>query len=214
MFDSVESQADLFRRKFTILTQSVQANDVLDVVGSEWLGFDLWSVIRSILIGLVVSVALLFSISLSIVMIPSLFLLLHLTLMDTQIVLNACVISLNRETRLVLKLNGEIGTEARHSEEVDSGLSDDLLDKDMIGIFIYWFLNLLSFNCFGYLFWFEDIKGKTIVFAESGVNNELVLLIGMCEVYDLITFVINVGRVIIVIFDFLLGCNKFANICS
>ena len=98
MFDSVESQADLFRRKFTILTKSVQANDVLYVVGSEWLGFDLWSVIRFILIGLIVGLALFFSVSLSIVMIPSLFLLLHLTLMDTQIVLNACVIGLNRET--------------------------------------------------------------------------------------------------------------------
>ena len=83
----------------------------------------------------------------------------------------------------------------------------------MIGIFIR-FLNLFSFNGFWYLLWFEDIKGKTFFFAEGGVNNELVLLIGMREVYDLITFVINVGRVIIVISDLLLGCNKFANICS
>ena len=97
---------------------------------------------------------------------------------------------------------------------MDTGLSDDFLDQDMIGIFIFWFLNLLTFSCFWYLFWFEDIKGKTFFFAEGGVDNELVLLIGLSKVYDLITLVIDVGRVIIFISDLLLGCNKFANICS
>ena len=98
MFDSIEGHADLLRRELTILTQSVQTNYVLDVVSSEWLGFDLWSVKRLVLVGRIVGLTFLLSVSLSIVVIPSLFLLLHEALADTEIVLDTSVIGLYRET--------------------------------------------------------------------------------------------------------------------
>ena len=86
----------------------------------------------------------------------------------------------------------------------------------MVRIFIHFTLlsrRIFSFD-FCFLLCFEDIKGKTSVFAESGVDNELVLLIRMSEVYDLFTIVIYVGRVIIIFSDTLLGRYKFANIGS
>ena len=67
-------------------------------MSSEWLSFDLWSVKRFILIDLIVRLTFFLSVSLSIVVVPSLFLLLHKTLTDTKIVLDASVIGLNRET--------------------------------------------------------------------------------------------------------------------
>ena len=79
---------------------------------------------------------------------------------------------------------------------------------------IIWLNSLLSFNGFWYLLSFKDIKGKAFIFTEGSVDNELVLFIRMREVYYLFTFIIYVGRVIIIIFDFLLWRNKFANICS
>ena len=67
-------------------------------MSSEWLSFDLWSVKRFILIDLIVGLTFFLSVSLSIVVIPSLFLLLHEALADTEIVLDTSVISLYRET--------------------------------------------------------------------------------------------------------------------
>ena len=96
---------------------------------------------------------------------------------------------------------------------MDSRLSDDLVDQEMLGVFIY-FLRFLSFNRFSCLFWFEDIKGEALFLGEGSVDNELVLFIGMSEVYDLFTIIINVSRVIIVIFDVLLWRDKFTNIRS
>ena len=83
----------------------------------------------------------------------------------------------------------------------------------MFRIFI-WLLSFLSFSGFWYFLWLEDIKGEAFVFAECSVNNELVLFIGVSEVYDLFTFSINVGSVIIIVFDLLLWRNKLANIGS
>ena len=74
--DSIEGQADLLRREFTILAKSIKTDHVLDVVSSEWLRFDLWTVELSVLILLIVGLALLLSVSLSVVMISPLFLLL------------------------------------------------------------------------------------------------------------------------------------------
>ena len=96
---------------------------------------------------------------------------------------------------------------------MDTGLPDDFLDQKMFGIFI-WLLSFLSFSGFWYFLWLEDIEGEAFVFAECGVDNELVLFIGLGEVYYLFTFSINVGSVIIVIFDLLLWRNKLANIGS
>ena len=96
---------------------------------------------------------------------------------------------------------------------MDTGLSDDLLDQKMFGIFI-WLLSFLSFSGFWNFLWLEDIKGEAFVFAECSVDNELVLFIGLGEVYDLFTISINVGSVIIVILDLLLWRDKFADIGS
>ena len=125
-----------------------------------------------------------------------------------QGILDTVIVGLNREARVVLEADGQIAAETRHFVEVDTRLTHDLFNEDMVE-----FLRLNRLASFINLV-LEDVEGQTIALAEHLIDQELVLLVGVGETNDFLTSFIDMSLIVVTVFDELLWCHELTNVHS
>ena len=203
-----KSVTDLIFRELSVLSECVQADDVLHLLCSEGLCGDLRPLARIVGVLLIIGLALLFTLLFFLFVLTLLFLLLLQPLSNTQRVANAIVVGLNTQARLVLKSDCHVRTEAGNLEEVDALLTHDFIDDHMRQLFLgndlALFVQLV----------FEDVESEALLLSKDLVYEELVLFIRMREEHNLLPSLINVSSIIITVFDSFLGCDQLADVDS
>ena len=196
-FGGLKSKFDLISSEFTVLTESVDAENVGDFLSSERLRDNLWTDIW--LVDIFLTVGFSFVLEVLLLIVPLLlFFLLFLDFSFNSLSISKCsVISFLIEARVILKSNSKVTSKSWHLVEVDSGLSNNFLDKNVLKIFIDNWLTLVI----GSWSIVEHIKSESFGLFEDFVDKEIVLRVGMGEMDDLLTRVIDVGSVIIVVGD-------------
>ena len=136
-----------------------------------------------------------------------LFLFLY-TLTAAKSISDSIVVGLDEQARVVLKSDRHVRAQFWHFEEMNSGLSDNLLDENVRQIIgldnIAFFVNLIL----------EDIKGQTTTLVEDLIDQELMLRVGVREVDLLFSTILDVSLIIVTIVDCLLRCDQFSNVDS
>ena len=203
----VESETDLICSELTILSKSVQADHILDLLGGEGLGLDLRPVSRVGHILGVVSLALLSSVFLLLIVFTLLVLLLFLAILDAQSILHTVVVGLNEQARVVLEADGHVRSEAGHLEEMDAGFTHDFLDQNVLKVIrldrVAVIIDLVV----------KDIESEATALVQHLVDEETVLLVRVREMDELLSL-IDVSHIVISVLDGLLWRHKLADIDS
>jgi len=139
---------------------------------------------------------------------PLLLFLLLLELLASEGARDTVIVGINEEARVVLEADGQVGTEAGHFEEVDTGFAHDFLNQDVVK---FVFLNRVALLVELVL---EDVEGEAASLGKDLFDDELVLFVGVRKVDDLVASIVDVRDVVVLIGDFLLGGDELADVDS
>ena len=190
------------------MSQSIQADNVLYLLGGEGLRFDLGPVAIISDVLSVIGFAIFFPLFLFFIVLFLLLILLFFQLSTPQSAGDPVIVRLLKEAGVVLEANSHVRAEARHFEIMNTRLTHDLLNQDMFKIFSR---NGVTFIVELVL---EHVKGKAAPLRKSLVNEELLTGIGMRKVDDFFSLSVDVRLVVVVLFDWLLTRNQLANVHS
>lgn len=215
---------DLILGELAVLSQRVQADNLLDLGGQERSVSNFFPLFffghKFISIGLV----LLLEFLLLLGPVLLLFLLLFSALLDAEVAGNSGVESFLRKARVVLKADSKVGTETGHLEELDVGVSDNFFDNlDLRQDFLYFFFSLskrvfrvffnglFSFNRLGVL---EYVECDTFTRVEHSTDEHLVFFGGLREPNNFLTHIIDVGRIVVTLLNLTLRSHVLSNVDS
>ena len=202
----VEGETDLILRELAVLAERVQTHHVLHLLRRERLRLDLGPDTFVAHVLLIVGLAFFFAVLFLLLVLFLELLLLLETVLAVESVPDSVVVRINEQARVVLEADGQVRTKARHFEEVDTWLSNDLLDEDVLEVLALDRVPLLVHLVL------EDVEGETTLFVKNLVHKELVLFVCMGEVDDFLRGVVDVGLIIIVVRDRLLRGHELADI--
>lgn len=190
------------------MSESVQADDVLDLLSSEGLRLDLGPVAIISDVLSVIRFAVLFALFLFFIVLSLLLILLFLELPAPKSTGDSVIVGLLKEAGVVLEANSHVRTEARYLKVMNAGLTHDLLDENMLKVFT---LNGVTFFVDLVL---EDVKSEATSLRKSLFYEELVLAISVRKVDDFLSLIVYMRLVVVILFDRLLARNQLADVHS